>query len=305
MPIYILIAIDGTGSKEWFNIKKKNSWTWRFYEDFKTDAANKKFRHGPDSAGMNVTDILDDVQVWLNRRMADIKVAYLATQPPYKPPPLKKIEGKSPNLLGISELGRESLLNLIAKDAYEQNLFNKFIREQIEFCLVGHSRGAAMVADFAAKLPKRACFMGLYDSVDRSTQITGGKIRNVGLTYHAMRDPSTHSRDTFGNTNLTSDGSYVAKRFKTSHGGIGGDYNPSNSDLTGDYSGSKKYYQDPKDCISMGGAVVNSINLYRNSHWGENNPQEALRRYEQFLSESKNADAFIRQGAKLAGIPLG
>jgi hypothetical protein len=120
-----------------------------------------------------------------------------------------------------------------------------------------------------------------------------------------MRDPSTHSRDTFGNTNLTSDGSYVAKRFKTSHGGMGGDYVAYNSDLTGDYSGSKKYYQDPKDCISVGKPIVTSICLYNNSHWGEKNPREAARRYEQFLSESRRSDIFIRQGAKSAGIPLG
>jgi hypothetical protein len=92
--------------------------------------------------------------------------------------------------------------------------------------LVGHSRGgyAAIRAAAAIRHVTPVEFLGLYDAVDRTTGTSAEVIRNVRHIYHARRSPRIGSRDSFGNTGLRAQGgTYNARMFMTSHGGVGGD----------------------------------------------------------------------------------
>ncbi|MEN9610184.1 MAG: hypothetical protein RLZZ628_998 [Bacteroidota bacterium] len=287
MPTHILIAIDGTDSKEWLDDFGSNSYVYRFYADFKTNRENKLWLHGPDLSGLNATSVLRDAKVWLDQRLKQLI------------PALKPI--------GMYELfclpHRRSI-------KIEQNLF-----DDIEFCLVGHSRGAAMVAELAAELPKTVKFLGLYDSVARSPQIRSSPITNVKLTYHARRHPDMQSRNTFGYENITvkgelertnqaqmykiADGEYYCSFFRTSHGGIGGDYVASPTSTMADHSGSTTHFIAPTDCFTTKGCTS-----ALNETWGKRNPQAARSRLDLFLRESQEANKFIRNGAKSIQLPL-
>ena len=101
-------------------------------------------------------------------------------------------------------------------------------REDVRVSMLGHSRGGHVIMNLAGKLNTRTHFMGLYDAVNRTADSDGdfdGKIRNTNFIAHAIRDSSVGSRTLFDNTGLGSDdnGVYIEKRFKTSHGGVGGD----------------------------------------------------------------------------------
>lgn len=100
-----------------------------------------------------------------------------------------------------------------------------------EIVMFGHSRGAVICGDAAAKLKTLdvgVYFIGLFDAVDRAYALDGGASSNVLFTYHARRDPSAQrmtaipSRHSFGNDMESSLNNYQQAYFQTSHGGVGG-----------------------------------------------------------------------------------
>lgn len=285
MPTYILIAIDGTDSKEWMKKDGSNSFTYRFHSDFNTAAENKILRHGADTFGGNVTQIMEDV-----KKVLAIRVKQLVPQ--------------------IKDLADWALI----ADGHSTEVKDVFERSDIEFCLIGHSRGAAMVVDLAAQLPKPVRFLGLYDSVARSIHIKGGKIKNVLLTYHAIRDDDVSfmdiSRWSFSHENqeIESD-TYKPKRFKTSHGGVGGDVDTNPTGIFKDYSASLHHKMDPKYCLGLGivGLIMRKpdiINGCLESNYEAIPTQALMQRAERMKSESARADQYIRQGAYWAGMPI-
>jgi hypothetical protein len=95
--------------------------------------------------------------------------------------------------------------------------------------LVGYSRGAGIVINAASvlgdvwKIPVKGLF--LFDAVSRSLEIDAERIpTNVEYCYHAMRDPKSKSRRSFGNCGTQGrfydDGQ--PSTFPTTHAGMGG-----------------------------------------------------------------------------------
>lgn len=169
-----------------------------------------------------------------------------------------------------------------------------------EVVLVGHSRGAAIVMDVARELQsdikKEVLFMGLYDSVDRTWQLgnttkeTKGTptIVNTSYCYHAMRDPNMYSRVSFGNSGNESSNpkGFKKKFFYTSHGGIGGAPGLENlpwytyGAYGSDHSATPTFMNNK--LTSLSGSDVRKLYIY----------------------ESINADNWIREGARSAGVSL-
>lgn len=214
-------------------------------------------------------------------------------------------------------------LDEIALKLGETTFFNGYNctigkRYDFRFIMVGHSRGGHIIIHLAGMLKYRTHFMGLYDAVER-TDTTGWDdsrvIYNVDHIYHAIRDMSVGSRSSrkfkmgvnaflfgalgldmaeygiaklmdFKNTGIRSGdgGEYVAKTFKTSHGGIGGDvltFTPVSVPVI------EPLLADDSCAVSM-----------------FNQSETQVQKMELCLSESLSADRFIREGARKYGVRI-
>ena len=173
--------------------------------------------------------------------------------------------------------------------------------DDIKIVLVGHSRGGLAATVLAKMLSPvvRVYFLGLYDSVSRQPCLDGGTVENVQHVFHAMRDPETGSRPSFGNTSTQySRGTdYYQQKFTTSHGGIGGDY-----------------VSDPKR-TSFGSdtaCLVRPDFVEVQTHYGTtlvDNRAALTKKLHRPIEEicddgSKKADLYIREGARRMGLPL-
>jgi len=146
--------------------------------------------------------------------------------------------------------------------------------------LVGHSRGGAGCVELARRLQQdsvRVHFMGLYDAVDRtmSSDVAAENVpANVVTLYHAMRDPRVGSRTSFGNCakQVSSQTKYEWKYFWGTHGAVGG------SPETGGTTQSKLFGANRTSYTSL-------------------TPQQEA-------TAVKEADLFVRTGARGAGVPL-
>lgn len=95
--------------------------------------------------------------------------------------------------------------------------------------MTGYSRGGAIVIDTARLLQERGGVsvkaLFLFDAVCRSPELMGQCIPgNVKYAYHALRMPSTSSRESFGHCGLSAAGTalLLTHSFYTTHGGMGG-----------------------------------------------------------------------------------
>jgi pimeloyl-ACP methyl ester carboxylesterase len=147
--------------------------------------------------------------------------------------------------------------------------------------LIGHSRGGLVAIHVAARLPREVSFLGLYDAVDMNLGFDEtAAIRNVAVTFHALRDPSLGSRSSWGNTGTGSvTGQYQSRQFMTSHGGIGGDV-----------------VTDPEfdviDNPSPDYTCADRPSLRRNIELSL-----GFDRVEQCQTDSRNSNIYIREGA--------
>jgi hypothetical protein len=104
----------------------------------------------------------------------------------------------------------------------------RLINEGRNLFMTGYSRGGAIVIDTARLLARHNIqieAMFLFDAVDRNPFLVGGEIpSNVRYCYHAMRDPASASRESFGNCGTTAAAGVLLKTqyFMTTHGGMGG-----------------------------------------------------------------------------------
>jgi hypothetical protein len=131
-------------------------------------------------------------------------------------------------------------------------------------------------------------FLGLFDAVDRVWGPDGAVIRNVRLTYHALRDPEIGSRPTFGNAGRASASRYIERHFRTSHGGIGGAYEPHPAGPFSDYSCSADY--ERRQMQSGGG-------------WGTVTVEGPLgTRSSLCATESRSAESWMRDAARKHGL---
>ncbi len=119
---------------------------------------------------------------------------------------------------------RTRRVSLSPVDAPQYNI----LEERKKIFLTGYSRGGATVIDVARLLERQGLqveAMFLFDAVARSFVLEGGAIpNNVRICYHAMRNPITSSRESFGNcgTRAIRPRGLIPAHFLTTHGGMGG-----------------------------------------------------------------------------------
>ncbi len=276
MPKYILVAVDGTGSHEWFN--GGNSHTRKFFEQFNTQGGSKIYMHGPDDTvtGRDAQQRINDAKIFIEDSIRTINfergnLEYIPAQSHFK------------NLAGLVPQG-----------------IGRLDVTDIEFVFIGHSRGGAVVMELSKNLPKNAVFMGLFDAVDRSNvmDVTDfiSNHNHPKSVYHALRKGS--SRISFGHAVIMDDKDaakypwYHQRSFDTSHGGTNGSYDLNPKEFSQDYSCSTDTLLDPKYTLALNRASVwlmNSVSKdYRN------------KRAENCIQEAIAADSWIREGAAWA-----
>jgi len=102
------------------------------------------------------------------------------------------------------------------------------IGERRKVFLVGHSRGGGILIHAARILRVRGVpveAMFLFDAVSRNPLLDAAVIPpNVRYCYHAVRDPRSHSRGSFGNCGSEAHPvvHFDLEPFMTTHGGMGG-----------------------------------------------------------------------------------
>jgi hypothetical protein len=187
----ILIGVDGTGATDdrAYARDMKDSFVNQIVRNSPIPVANKKYHRGPDWTGLGIK--FTSASEGLGTKL--IRPTALRAE-------IKQLLGQQPKGKGPCRI-----------------------------FLTGYSRGAAVVINTAALLKQdgidvEALF--LFDAVQRSFQLEAKLIpANVKHCYHAIRDPNTHSRDSFGNCGLSrADGRKLDgfEKFFTTHGGMGG-----------------------------------------------------------------------------------
>ncbi len=217
---WILVSIDGTGSRDWRPENGGYSHCHQFYTDFGRHGMaegwtiNKTYLEGPDDqiTGADSGDIKRNGQRFIARvieRLFPRDVEHLPS-------------------MGTDMRRTRRLVSRRERIASHEHL---------RIVLVGHSRGGAIVIDMARELRQLAqvYFMGLFDAVDRSAWIDGGRVENTRYVYHALRGLED-SRSSFGNTGTEGLSRSQLRTFQTSHGGIGGAPSLNPSGVTSDYS---------------------------------------------------------------------
>jgi len=194
--IYILAAIDGTGSRaEHSRIAGQSTRSLRlsntreFFLDFRTPENYKRYFAGPnswiDGAALEVSGIIEQVTIFLTFAIRNAEMRLTAAQ---------RAEGS-----------------------------------QIRICLIGHSRGGLAAIQVASRLDRNVYFLGLLDSVNRTGGYCDVPIRNVQHVFHVRRNNMTPFEDPqgflMGNTGTSSENpiAYRERFFWETHGVIGWD----------------------------------------------------------------------------------
>ena len=261
---YILAGIDGTGSREWMP-EAGGSAVRRFVTDFDPQGGAKRFFHGPDNqtTGSDSEAILQAVLSFIYAAYLDATTLQLPWAGPPDVPP--------------GERGR-----------IVRQILQTMNDRQVRIILAGHSRGGLVAILAAARLQAPVDFLALFDAVDRIWGPDGSVIRNVRLTYHALRDPDIGSRPTFGNTGRTSAGRYVERHFRTSHGGIGGAAESNPSGAFSDYSCAADY--EVRQFVASRGRGAVAVE-------GPVGTRAGL-----CATESRNAETWMRDAARKHGL---
>ena len=258
----ILAGIDGTGSREWIQ-QSGGSAVRRFVSDFDPQGGAKRYFPGPDNqaTGSDSSSILSDVMNFIYASY------YTATN--------VRLPWEGPPDLLFAERTRAA-----------RQIFQTIHDRVAKIVLVGHSRGGLIAIVAAAGLQPPVDYLGLYDAVDRVYGPDGSEIRNVRTTYHALRDSSIGSRPSFGNTGRRSTGRYVERHFRTSHGGIGGAYEPHPSGPFADYSCSADF--ERRQSPTPG--------------WLPSSPDRPGTRAALCATESRTAESWMRDVARSEGL---
>jgi len=278
MPKYILVAVDGTGSHEWFN--GGNSYTRKFFEQFNTHGGFKMYMHGPDwqMTGYDAKQRIKDAKLFVDESIRAINLE-------------RDNFENAPTLLAgsVAELGVK--------------LIGRYDTSDIEFILIGHSRGGAIVIELAKQLPQKALFMGLYDAVDMSFFIEASEISNVKTVFHATR--KSNSRSSWGNAGTVrsrSVGEYVEMRFHTSHGGINGGYELNPTGFTADTSCAIYQPLDERKMVVYGQGAVIYYKTEAQKELERKIIEKNKKEVESCIQDSMKADSFIRSGAMWSGL---
>lgn len=196
---YILLCIDGSGSKEWRKKDGSNSYIQQFNDKFEGSNVFKNFLDGPSFHGLECGGIASEAINFINISLSKIKYLY------------GRFNSSEPTTHDNSFLAKTMSI-------YDDR--------KIRIVIVGHSRGGAIATYVASQLRFPVYFLGLYDAVNSSSTIPNTDvIKNVQYAYHAKRNLKRSRLDIMFNQTALSNvsGLYVDAEFSTSHGGIGGD----------------------------------------------------------------------------------
>lgn len=302
---YLVVGIDGTGSREWMYKDGSNSSTYKFVRDVHYGAmhVDRRWYNGPSHVitGSDTEPIVQEALDFIYQRISTLF-------PALKSQAIKPLEMFDVNscMQNQERTTREYMAgsgyavpyrkpvqvtpNMLAQQPLTTN--------DVRLVLIGHSRGGLAVTTLARMLSPlvRVYFMGLYDSVDREGCLDGMTVENVKFVAHARRHPDVRSRAYFGNTSLKYIGVDHAEErfFYTSHGGIGGSFVTKANEVSafGDSS-----------CLP-----VIDVQTEQGPLELINNPalvQKFGKKMDQVCAEGSNeADQFIRTQAKKYGIPV-
>jgi hypothetical protein len=297
MPVNILVAIDGTGSRDWKRHDGRNSHISRFWRDFQAPATDKKYYHGPHasawaaSGGLESGPTANHATAWLGQRLYQEITA-----------------GTPQSDVKVFIVGHSR--GCISAIMVANNLQN----------MTAELRGL----EFSSwTLPIPIAFLGLYDTVDRDAggADTGAGLNHVGSVYHARRGNRgwTGSRWSFDTVSI--EHGHQSDDFDTSHGGVGGDpgFFGAPTDLSADqYCNSMQVILSETELIARYGAVSSRAPSPGVIAWDcdyggtrANYPplagearERRIRELRRYLRQSRKADTFIRNGAVAAGAPL-
>ena len=299
---YIVVGIDGTGSREWMSKDGSNSSTYRFIRDVQYGAMDidRRWYHGPSNVvtGSDSEPILQEALDFIYQRISTL-------YPTVRTRSIKPLEMFDVN----SCMQNQERQNMMESQGYHVSrvpvtvtqpmLKNQpLTTDDVRIVLIGHSRGGLVTTAIARMLSPvvKVYFMGLYDSVDREGCLDGMDVVNVKIVAHARRHPDVKSRTYFKNTSLNySDVEQKEERFfHTSHGGIGG-----------------SFITNPKEVSTFGdSSCLATITTQTRAGKIEmiNNPalvKKLGKRMDEVCTEgSSEADKFIRAQAQKYGIPI-
>lgn len=299
---YIVVGIDGTGSREWMSKDGSNSSTYRFIRDVQYGAMDidRRWYHGPSNVitGSDSEPILQEALDFIYQRIGTL-------YPAVRTRSIKPLEMFDVN----SCMQNQERQNMMESQGYHvsrvpvtvtQPMLNSqpLNTDDVRIVLIGHSRGGLVTTAIARMLSPvvKVYFMGLYDSVDREGCLDGMDVVNVKIVAHARRHPDVKSRTYFKNTSLNySDVEQKEERFfHTSHGGIGG-----------------SFITNPKEVSTFGdSSCLATITTQTRAGQIEmiNNPaliQKLGKKMDVICTEgSSEADKFIRAQALKYGIPI-
>ena len=307
---YIVVGIDGTGSRNWRKQDGSNSSVFKFVRDFNYGAINidRKFFDGPTDTtfGNESEPVLQHAINFIYNRLRQL-FPQLA-QHHISPLTMFDVNSCHQNA-EYQRVAREMEYGYVTTPSVHlpvrvttQMLAGQLLTtNQVRIVIVGHSRGGLIATLLARMLSPivRVYFLGLYDAVDRQPCLDGNVVENVAYVFHARRHPDVGSRWYFGNTSTTNpSGHYEEKFFYSSHGGIGGSIIPGQYDnsITADNSCRP---QPPVRIIYTPRGIPIKVD----------NVNPLTRRFgkpiDQICAEGgRSADAYIRDNARRFGLPI-
>ncbi len=309
---YIVVGIDGTASKQWRKPDGSNSSVYKFVRDFHygTVGVDRQFFDGPSDTmrGLESEPILQHALDFVNHRLRQLFPQLVQRNVR----PLSMFDVNSfhqANERARADIAAENggyflgtSTARVPVQVTTQMLSHQILStNQVRIVIVGHSRGGLVATLLARMLSPvvKVYFLGLYDAVDRQPNLDGGVVENVKYVYHARRSAEVGSRRYFGNTATTyhTEEPPQEKFFYSSHGGIGGSFVPGEYDrgITADVS--CRPQPSTKVMVVEGIPIVmDNINPLT-KRFGKSIDQICV-------EGGRSADAFIRDGARKAGLPV-
>lgn len=308
---YIVVGIDGTGSTSWMKPDGSNSHTYRFVHEFRdgTYGVDRKWFHGPSDTmqGTQTEPILQEALSFVTNRLYQLFPHIKKSHQPFD-----MFDVNSCQQAQYYEVTRGVRYGYYPYDPAKtrrpktvaqtmKTSSQALALEDVRLIIIGHSRGGLAATVLAKMLSPivKVYFLGLYDAVDRQPCLDGTVVENVHIVYHARRNPDMNSRWYFGNTSwqYKTDLEPQEKFFLTTHGGIGGDFLE---------DGSKAGFGDDTTCVPYGKQMVatrggNMVEVDRTHPVAK----KQGRPINQICEDGKQAaNRFIREGAKLYGLPI-
>lgn len=299
---YIIVGIDGTGSREWMSKDGSNSSTYRFIHDVQYGSMeiDRRWFHGPSNVvtGSDSSPILQEALDFIFQRIAMLY------------PHIRTRSVKPLDMFDVNScMQNQERQNMMESQGYQiarvpVTVTQPMLKNQplttddVRIVLIGHSRGGLVTTALARMLSPvvKVYFMGLYDSVDREGCLDGMDVVNVKIVAHARRNPEVKSRSYFKNTSLNySEVEHKEEKFfYTSHGGIGG-----------------SFITNPKEVSTFGddSCLASFTKHTRAGRYEQINNPELVKKLGKKMDVicadgSSDADKFIRAQAQKYGIPV-